>query len=790
MKNKSTLAKLMSEEDIFVVHKQMETAYFDSKKRELGLPIWKDEEMTPAIYDLMVGHEIGHALWTPLDMLEKAAVRKINHGFVNILEDARIEKKGKRKYPGLVGVFNRGYADLIKKDFFGTTKKNIDSFNLIDRINLFFKSGDTTISFSDEEKVWVDRTAKTETPDEVLDLAEELYTWMEENESETDNHDSGEDGSVMGMPGDDDANNEENSENSENGEKSDAKSDGKSDDKSDDAGDGKSDETSDNDGFDGNSKAGDEDKSEDGETGSSADAESSGEDEVESKSTETSTEGSTEGGESSTGKSGPPVAETDNASKKGLDALRDKDCRDRIYGRIPKVSLKDIIVDTDALLNEWTSHYLKQKSEDSQKGLYFDKTLEEVETLKRDSKSTVAYMVKEFEMKKAADQYARASTSKTGSLDMSKLHTYKYNEDLFKKVTTLPGATNHGMVMVLDWSGSMNENLKGTLAQMYNLIWFCRRTNIPFEVFAFSDVYASGGHRSYCYHPDLNEVKSFKAGDIALHENFRLLNMFSSNMSLSDEMSMMHVLWMYSNYTHRGYREWSEYGYPYSPPVSLGLGGTPLNDAIIAMMDLVPQFKNDTGVQKVNTIFLTDGASNKTEGVYDYRLITDGEHKGTHEKILNDVTSYKANSVITDPVTNKTIEMQNSGGMTNSLLQLLKNRVPGMNIVGFFIAGSGKSGRVDKRTLYYLLPVADRETVTIMDMIKFVNKNKYLAITQLGYDEYYILPGGNNLAVENETLSDDLVGAGKGKLKTAFGKIQKGKISSRQLLNKFVKMVA
>ena len=80
--------------------------------------------------------------------------------------------------------------------------------------------------------------------------------------------------------------------------------------------------------------------------------------------------------------------------------------------------------------------------------------------------------------------------------------------------------------------------------------------------------------------------------------------------------------------------------------------------------------------------------------------------------------------------------------------------------------------------------------IWFQDLIKLVNKNKYLALNQLGYDEYYVLPGGNNLQVENETLSDDLVGAGKGKLKTAFGKIQKSKISSRQLLNKFVSMVA
>ena len=152
MKNKSTLAKLLAEEDIFVVHKQMETAYFNPKSRELGLPIWKDEEMTKDIYDLMVGHEIGHALWTPLDMLEKAQVRGISLSFVNIIEDARIEKFGKRKYPGLVGVFKRGYNDLIKKDFFGTSGRDVNTYNLIDRINIFFKGGDANIVFSDYKK--------------------------------------------------------------------------------------------------------------------------------------------------------------------------------------------------------------------------------------------------------------------------------------------------------------------------------------------------------------------------------------------------------------------------------------------------------------------------------------------------------------------------------------------------------------------------------------------------------------------------------------------------------------
>ena len=134
---------------------------------------------------------------------------------------------------------------------------------------------------------------------------------------------------------------------------------------------------------------------------------------------------------------------------------------------------------------------------------------------------------------------------------------------------------------------------------------------------------------------------------------------------------------------------------------------------------------------------------------------------------------------------NKTYECETLSGMTNDLLRILKNRVAGMNIIGFFIAGSGRHGQVSRNTLITLLG-----SYEVANEIKFLNKNKYLAIKQLGYDEYYVLPGGSALKTENETLDDDLVGASKAKLKSAFGKMSKGKISSRQLLNKFVTMVA
>ena len=759
MKNKSTLAKLLAEEDIFVVHKQMETAYFNSKSRELGLPIWKDEDMTKDIYDLLIGHEIGHALWTPLSMLEEARVRGINHSFVNILEDVRVEKFAVQKYPGFVGVFKRGYTELVKRDFFGTSKKPVDSFGLIDRINLFYKSGDTSIWFSDAERPWVEKVGKTETPDDVLDLAEELYKFMDENPE------------PKGENFDDDMLIDGSGVSDEMGE--DGSSPSNTDDDDDESGDAS-----------GNDADGNDDDTDESGDASGNDADGNDDDDLETDKTAGEDKSSSEeGGKNSTGKCDPPTAETDTASNKAMDELRDKTAEDRIYANIPKVDLDKIIVNNKTLLDEFKTFYLGRSSVEG--SLYWDKTLEEVETLKNDSKKTVAYMVKEFEMKKAADAYARASTSKTGSLDMGKLHTYKYNEDLFKKVTTLPGATNHGMVMVLDWSGSMAENLKGTLAQLYNLIWFCRRTKIPFEVFAFSDQYKRLDRFVTADEIESRVMANFKAGNLVVAD-FKLLNFFSSNLTVSDEMDMMHILWMYAS-RWGGYRDWKKDGYPYSVPTNLNLGGTPLNDAIIAMMELLPKFKADTGVQKVNTIFLTDGASNRLNGIYDYRLDTD---TGEHTEIVNSISwrygrAGREKLILSDRVMNKTYEIKDT---TNDLLVVLKNRVSEMNVVGFFIAGSGRSGRVDKRTLYWLLPEEGR--VKIMEKIKFINKNKYLALDQLGYDEYYILPGGDALAVENEGLSDDLVGAGKAKLKSAFTKMSKGKLASRQLLNKFVSMVA
>ena len=742
MMMKNTIAKLLAEEDIFVVHKQMETAYFDVKNRELGLPIWKENTMEAAEEELLVCHEIGHALYTPLDMLENSQLRKIDHSVVNVLEDARIEKKVKNKYLGTVRLFNAGYESLIKKDFFGTSGKDLSDFNLIDRINLFFK-GNTDVVFSDEEKVWVDRTAKTETPDDVLDLAEELLAWMADNPES------------MGAPDDSDGSDEidETGEESTEGSGS---------------GSGSGDENGEN-------EDGSDDRNDAGSDNNTADDAESGED----KGLDTPDKSDViEGGTDGEGAAATPniTAETAEKFGKSLQEARDLGATSYDYVRVNDLDLKQIVVPYKTIIAENEKHY--------EKDLFFTSTLSEVEDLKKSSKKTVAYMVKEFEMKKSADAYARAAVSKTGSLDMGKLHTYKYNEDLFRKVTTLPGATNHGLVMCLDWSGSMADNLKGTLTQLFNLVWFCRRTKIPFEVYAFSDNYAKRG--------GMTIDKEAGAFDI---RDFAMLNVLSSKMNTKEEMTVMHILWMIAS--QWGYRDWNVEGYRQVALRCYQLGGTPLNEAIIAMMKIVPKFKTDNNLQKVHSVFLTDGAGNSLRGKTEWQLITAEGHENYGEHYLG-VSGLGKNTIVTDPVTNTTITAEESDyswswGETPTLLKLLKKRVPDMNIVGFFVAGSGKYGRVTADTLRYAVDgwrYEDRTSDLIKNALKELKKNNVFITKQKGYDEYYVLPGAGQLEVENFELSDELVGASKAKLKSAFGKSASGRVSSRPLLNKFISMVA
>jgi hypothetical protein len=182
--SKSLLAKLMATENLTVEHRKVSTASFDVKNRILTIPIL-EKDLSANLYDLFTGHEVGHALYTPLKGMLKAKEEKINMSVLNVVEDSRIERKVKYKYPGLKHPFYKAYGELLERNFFETDGKDLNEYNLIDRINLHCKAGAAlNIKFNEEERELLDAVEETETYEEVIEVAKRIIEYMKKNGEE------------------------------------------------------------------------------------------------------------------------------------------------------------------------------------------------------------------------------------------------------------------------------------------------------------------------------------------------------------------------------------------------------------------------------------------------------------------------------------------------------------------------------------------------------------------------------------------------------------------------------
>ena len=769
-KDKSTLVKLLAEEDLQVTYKNVPTAHFDVKAREVVLPIWKDK--SEAVMDMMSLHEVGHALWTDMDLIERGQKKEVKHSFLNVLEDVRIEKMIQEKYLGSVKVFKKAYTELLDKDFFNIKDKDLSKLNLIDRINMHYKNV-PNVPFDDNELEWVEKANKTKTVDDVLNLAVELQEWMYNQEKDTESDEMFKMDLPFDMKESEDEPEDEKEENkSSNMESQDT------------------DDTEES-----------EDEGSDSGNGTSKEDDKKNTEESEDKGFAKSNEGKDEfkGIESL----------TDANYMMKQEMASDKDAANHITLNIPKINLDKAIIDYKRINKELTTFY-KDKCKGSKSNTqYMQWIVQDIKRFEKEQKPVISYMVKEFEMRKAADLYKRSTVSKTGSLNMDKLHSYSYNEDIFLKMNIEPGATNHGLVMFVDWSGSMSDNFHNTLKQTLNLVWFCKRVNIPFEVYGFTNQYNHGETTT------INEkAQTPRQNDLVVND-CTLLNLLSSRANKNEFQESLINFWAISNYWCDRYN----YGgidvgenqcvYPIYVPSSYNLGSTPLNHSIVYAMDLLPKFKKDNGLQKVHTVFLTDGASNSVQNSYQWGKMKDYD-KLTEEFVYNGefIPTYfdKSCSDITlvDPVTNKKYEMKYNDKknpysyrgfgydtQTNILVEFLKSRVPGMNVVNFFIAGRNRKGTVSRNDIEYIFGMNSWDELEEVKKIqKFIRKHNYAVCTTSAWDEMYVLPGGEKLDISNDDMSEVQPGAKKTELKKAFGKMSSGKKNSRPVLNKFVGMIA
>ena len=786
VEQKSLLAKLMAAENISVEHKKIPTAAFDVKNRVLYLPIlkWKPGSDT---YDLFCAHEVGHALWTPEDGWH-SSVNKKGKGyksFLNVVEDARIEKKIKRKFAGARKHMLKGYEELMNEDFFGLRKMGMDvnDLGLIDRINLYTKAGTNYgIEFSEEEREWVEKIMRTETFEDVVEVCDALYDYCKENESETDNSygnfsdefGEGDDFEMddldISLPsGKGDGSEEEESEKDKPGTSS-----------SEGEGEGE--------GEDGKSDSSDSDSGLNSFEEEVKDAMDKMKEENESKSDESSSDESSSGME---GGVGNPFGNREDMVSEPR-SLTDDNFREReeefadmsenvsvpLYLTFPKINTKSIVIDYKKSLEEMNKYYAGMEGA-------VEEGYKLLKKFKSNNDKMISYMVKEFEMKKAADIHRRAYNSKKGTLDMNKIHAYKYSENLFQQITSFPEGKNHGMVMFIDWSGSMSPYMKETIEQLINLTMFCSKVQIPFEVYSFNDHYRDWKDEDNDAYWKQNErmpynftalgkkIADYKKNDIVVSSNFRLVNLFSSRMRKRELNDAYRNLLLIAECFNSRYMYYYSRNHTYGMPSNFSLGGTPLDDTIIAAKSVIEEFKMKSRAQIVNTVFLTDGQSNRSREYVGSDNVVHGFGRGDAVHI-------------DDPATRMRIypnDIKNSrDGMTSLLLLGLKKSL-GINLLGFFLTSGG-----GKRVVSNLSWVINRYPTE--EDVSYFRKNKFLIDTGTAYDELYVINVKGLEIDEVDHIGEVEVGSSKSELRKALKKNTKGKLQNRILLNAFVEKVA
>ena len=762
---KSLLAKLMASENINVEYREnASTAAFDTEGRTLIMPVLKD--MTENATDLFLGHEVGHALYTPQGAI-KDVVKKGNlfKGLVNIVEDARIEKMIQGKFPGLKKSFYNGYGDLMKSGFFDLEGKDVNEANFIDRINIHFKIGTRAgVEFSDEEMTYVDRIANQKNFDETLKISEELFDYIKDNADEEPEFDDNDDFEF----GDSD----EDTESNDGEMSSDMPMDS---DDSDDNSDDDSDEDSEGDDSNGSGESEEDGEEESKENSSSADGDEKVEEE-ETVETETGGQGApTEdgGGHMPKHVKDELTSKTMESFDKALENHLDDSGFDREYVNIPKVDIDKVLVSLDDVHAELHSGIAKANDEgyrpDDVEG-HIARNMKDWLKFRSENKSVVSYMAKEFEMRKSADEFKRTKVAKTGVLNPNKLHAYKFSEDLFLRSNVVSDGKNHGFVMYIDWSGSMGPNLSHTIDQLMLIAMFCKKVNIPFDVFAFTTAFGNDDHRAYRddgYWIFDGRVKS----DMCLGSAFRLMHLISSTVSTAKfNTSMMYLRWMRNGMNYQSYS---------SDVVSanLRLGGTPLNEAILSAFEIVPMFQKKNKVQIVNTIFLTDGQGSGLRRYWSYDK--DGK------MFVDSSSNYRNRMIITDPVTKLHYDERHAGydgGQSSNLLKALSDRT-NCRVMGFYIAPVGRSF---SREVSWL---ANNDYEVVERMRQDLKKQAFTIIEgDLGYQKMIVL-SDKSLKVEDEALeiSEDMT---KGRMKNAFIKSRKNKIGNKAMLSKFCEFVA
>ena len=751
----SVMARILATENIrVVVDPKMNTAAFDLKNRTLLLPQWKD--MSKTVYDMLIGHEISHALHTPAEGWRETCNTisgTTDHNstawqtaslYLNVVEDARIERLIQIKFPGFRRDFIAAYADLNAKNFFGVKGMDLNTLTLADRINLYYKLGTigaVGIRFTADEDVFIRRIDAAQSFDDAAQIAEDLFKFCREQQQQKQNQPPQK---GTPTPGNNDA--------------------------------GMSGESQESDGDGDESQQGNSDG--DGENESKSDGSGSAAPQGDSEESKQPSGGGRGSAPASNTTDPAPTPMTQQKFNENLSNNTDRATNDWDKSvTTPTVltfpDIDRVVVDCKEILAAARTDIRAVFNPTDARDVELMKRVDAVnEKFFRDSKRQIDLLVKQFELRKAAAIAKRESVRKTGVLDTVRMVNYKITDDIFRRNTTIREGKNHGLVMFIDWSGSMSTTLMDTVKQLMQIALFCRRCNIPFEVYAFSTVVVKNNKDGKVDMYDGTHCWNREGDKVARFHNFTLFNFLSSKMR-PNQFKQAIVNLFAITLVNNG--EWTQYN---AMPDCFGLSSTPLDESILAAMDIVPKFREDNRLQIVHTVFLTDGETSGS-GLYN--------------------SGYYSRNFVTDPVTRKTYEI--SRRSTDTLLEIFRDRTK-CNAIGFFLLGRGRPERYS----HLFTPHAVDPKSNVMRVVSNLSqkdvdyrlkqydsfKSDGFAIahpTATGYTEQFIVRADVKID-DSDDMAKVSADSSMTQIKNAFIRNANKRMKTRVMLNRFIDLIA
>lgn len=782
---KSQLAKLLATENITIEHSaKAKTASFNTDERKLILPIW--DRASTDVYDMLVAHEVGHALNTPIKNVYFPVCERISpknplnfFPYLNIVEDIRVDAKMKELYPGVRRSYFTAYKELIADDFFSINGKDINSFSFGDRVNIYSKAGQyghIQVSFTAEEQRIVDEAMSVSTFDDVVAVAEKIYNLSRKNNTE--------------------APNQQNQSNDPNSPCKDGQ---------------------------GNQKAGGnkpqqgeqgEIKSGQGGQGMSSPANKQG-----------VGNGKKPNSNTSDSNSEAPALSTDSALNKGMESLQSNNTsEDYMYKNMPRINLDQVIFSYKKIAKDFSGYSLHPNYGG-------DKIYTKI--VERNS-SFVLNLVKQFEQKMAADTLKRTKYGRTGELDMRRISNYKFSDDLFLKNTTVQAGKNHGMVFIMDWSGSMSDYLLPTVEQLIALALFCRRMNIPFEVYAFTTHTPDGECCAEDKEPsELDEIyktvnvsPDYKTkqvtypaaygsperiqtevdfGNFLQVQNIGLINFLSSKMSATEFKQAAGLFCQLAyNMDSSGTdlkqdissASLSKYSRQMdnttgdkeidkrieSALYQYGLSSTPLCESAYVAIDIVNRFKVQNRLDIVNTVFLTDGEPTSS--------VLGNCNSNFGKNLILNLPTRQQRSIFSKEIM-KRYDRSFDYNMIElcGIIEVFKE-MTGSNAIAIHLTSKRSASRLAQRYSHLIQDkVRSIDEITTLLEKDFKN-NGFFSATNCGFTESFIIDAKTEIIDPNNMFNDLKDDASVAMITKTFIKGNVKQATSRVLLARFSDLIA